>query len=323
MTTNSAQKRLEEIETFLTPQEWAIRLVDEFRRYPTALDHMKALVKLSLHELPVQRPYFAFEEQAAKRHPGHKPDQIRARNRLREELSAQFRTLQLLIRLVNRMIQNKVEHVGMEAALRFAALYALILEDAFARAAADGAAWIKSQHPARAGAKRERLAVLNQLAAFTEAGMGETRNRSSRSQTALVDFPSPLEEWTHETASFLTDFYAHRAAVKRIEKEYFDGHLILWPEVQAELLEATRTIESAIATANEYLNRRAERDAAGTSGGADERNLPISLVSIQTSAQGQRAAAIAQKWFHDAEREAVESASDWWEQCRQQFGAKK
>jgi hypothetical protein len=322
MTTKTAKTRLDDIETYLTPKEWAIRLADESRKYPDALAHMKAMVKLPLDELPMQRPYFALEEQATKRHPGYKPDQIRARNRLREDLWAEFRTLALLIRLVNRTIQHQVEQVGLEAALRFAVLHGWILEDAFGRAAADGAAWIKAQHPARANAKRQRLAVLNQLAAFTEAGMGETRNRGLPSQTALLDFPSPLEEWSHETASLLTDFYAHRAAVELVQGEHFDGHPILWPEVEAELLEVTRTIESAIATANEYLTRRAERDAAGTSGGAGERNLPISLVSIQTSAQGQRAAAIAEKWFNDARREAVEYDEDMWEQCRQEFGAK-
>ena len=70
MMTITAHKRLDEIETHLTPKEWAIRLADEMRKYPDALAHIKALVKLPLHELPVQRPYFAFEKQAAERHPG-------------------------------------------------------------------------------------------------------------------------------------------------------------------------------------------------------------------------------------------------------------
>ena len=46
MTTTTAHKRLDEIETHLTPKEWAIRLADEVRKYPDALAHMKALVKL-------------------------------------------------------------------------------------------------------------------------------------------------------------------------------------------------------------------------------------------------------------------------------------
>ena len=49
MTTDTAHKRLDGIETHLTPKEWAIRLADEMRKYPDALAHMKALVKLPLH----------------------------------------------------------------------------------------------------------------------------------------------------------------------------------------------------------------------------------------------------------------------------------
>ncbi len=58
MTTTTAHKRLDEIETHLTPTEWAVRLADEMRKYPDSLAHMKALVKLPLHELPVQSPIF-------------------------------------------------------------------------------------------------------------------------------------------------------------------------------------------------------------------------------------------------------------------------
>ena len=46
MTTTTAQKRLDEIETYLTPTDWAIRLADEMRKYPDPLAYMKAMVKL-------------------------------------------------------------------------------------------------------------------------------------------------------------------------------------------------------------------------------------------------------------------------------------
>ena len=93
MTTTTAQKRLDEIETYLTPTDWAIRLADEMRKYPDPLAYMKAMVKLPLHELPMQRPLFAFEKQAAAQHPGKKPDDIRARHRLTSALWREFHTL--------------------------------------------------------------------------------------------------------------------------------------------------------------------------------------------------------------------------------------
>jgi hypothetical protein len=96
MTTTTAHKRLDEIETYLTPKEWAIRLADEARKYPGAVAYAKALAKLPLDELPVRRPYFAFEEQAGEQHPGHKPEEIRARHCLTDTLWNEFHTLKLL-----------------------------------------------------------------------------------------------------------------------------------------------------------------------------------------------------------------------------------
>jgi hypothetical protein len=269
MTTTTAHKRLDEIETHLTPKEWAIRLADEMRKYPDALAHMKALVKLPLHELPVQRPYFAFEKQAAERHPGDNPDDIRARHRLTDALWGEFHTLKLLVRQVDQTMQRKVETISLQAALQLSALHALILEDALA-----------------------------------QTDNGET----------------PLAEWSHEYTALLQDFYAHRAAVELIQGEQFDGHLILFLDLESELTEAARTIESAVVTANDYLKHRAARAGASTNGGAAENNLAIGLESIKAGANGQRAAAIAEKWHRDASHEAIESDEEQWERCREEYG---
>jgi hypothetical protein len=141
-------------------------------------------------------------------------------------------------------------------------------------------------------------------AAFTESGNGET----------------PLAEWSHEYTALLQDLYAHRAAVELIQSEHFAGHPILYPELEAELTEAARTIESAVVTANEYLNLRVERAGASANGGAAENNLAIGLESIKAGANGQRAATIAEKWLHDASHEAVKMDEEKWERCRKEFG---
>jgi hypothetical protein len=282
---------LEEIETFLTPKEWAIRLADQMRKYPDALACMKALVKLPLRELPVQRPFYAFEKQAAEQHPGDEPEDIRARHRLTDALWREFHTLKLLMRQVNDAMQQKVETIALQVALRLSALHALILQDAFAHTATNAAV-------------------------FTEAGIGETPAGSVFFQFAA---PSPLTEWSQETAALLKDFFAHRAAVELVQAEHFDGHPILNPELEAELTEATRIIESAVATAKDYLNRRAGRDGAG----AAENNLAIALETIKAGDKSQRAAAIAAKWMHDAKREAVGSDEERWERFREEFGASK
>ena len=271
MTTTTAHQRLDEIETHLTPTEWAVRLADEIRKYPDSLAHMKALAKLPLHELPVRRPYYAFEKQSAELHPGNKPENIRARHRLTDTLWDEFHKLKLLIRLVNQAMQCEVETIALQAALQLSALRALILEGIVA-----------------------------------QTDNGETQ----------------MAEWSHEYTSLLQDFYAHRAAVELIQSGHFAGHPILYPELETELTEAARTIESAVATANDYLNRRAACAVASTNGGVAENNLAIGLESIKAGANGQRAATIAQKWQSDASREAVESDEEQWERCREEFGAK-
>ena len=312
MTTNTAKKHLEEIETHLTPKEQAIRLADETRKYPGMVTCMKALVKLPYRELPMQRPFYAFEKQAAERHPGHGPEDIRARHHLTHKLWREFHKLGLLMRDVNLAMQQKVESLGLQVALQLSALHALILQDAFTHTAKQAAALLAAQNQRRT--KKEREAVLKQLAAFTEADIDEAPPDCLPFQIAA---PSPLEEWSQETTALLKDFYAHRAAVELVQAQHFDGHPILFMDLEAELTEASRTIESAVATANEYLNRRAGRDGAG----ADESKLAIALETIKAGAKGKRAAAIAEKWHRNASHEAIESDEEKWERCRAEFGA--
>jgi len=131
----TAHKRLDKIETFLTPKEWAIRLVDEIRSYPSFSDHFKELVKLPFNERPDQRAFLALKEQAGERHPGRKPGDIQVRQRLTSALWDEFHTLKLLIISVNQTMQAKLERISLEAGLKFSALHSLILEDAFAQTA--------------------------------------------------------------------------------------------------------------------------------------------------------------------------------------------
>lgn len=281
MTTNTAHKRLDAVETYLTPKEWAIRLADEARRYPNALAHLEAMAKLPLDELPVRRPYFAFEAQAGERHPGQKPEAIRARRRLTDALWKEFHTLKLLIRAVNEAMQRKVESIALQAALRLSALHALILQDAFAQTKTPTSRLPPQDQPSR--------------------------------------YPAPLAEWNHELTALLKDFFAHRAAVQLVQHRHFDGQPILFLDLEAELNEVARTIENAVATTNEYMKCRAELRGMETDGGAGESNTAIALESIKASAAGQRAAAIAEKWLHDARHEAIESDAERWEQRRQEY----
>ena len=130
MTTTTANKRLDEIETNLTPKEWAIWFAADFRKYPDPVAYMRAQANLSLDELPALRPCPAFEKQAADRHPGDKPENIRARHRLNDALWKEYHTLKLLMRDIEMAMRRKAEILGLQAALQFSALHGIILREA-------------------------------------------------------------------------------------------------------------------------------------------------------------------------------------------------
>lgn len=312
MTTTAAHKRLDELESSLTPKEWAIRLVAEMRRHPNALAFTKALAKLPLHELPVRRPYFAFEAQASDRYPGRKPEDIRFRHQLTDALWKEFHTLKLLIGQVDQAMERKVETIGLQAALGLAALHTLILQDAFAQTARQTAALL-IKHKAR-DEKAERQTTLKLMAAFTEGNIRKMRCDQLIPNDAISQYPEPLTERHHELIALLKDFFVHGAAVELVQSQHFDGHPILFLNLEGELVELARTIESAVATANEYLQ------CCAVSAAGDKSGLVIDLESIKVSSNGKRAAAIAAKWLRDARFEAIESEQEQWDSWREEFG---
>jgi hypothetical protein len=204
----------------------------------------------------------------------------------------------------------------LEAGLKLFALHSLILEEAFAQTASQTIAWIKPHKCAGADVGQQHQTVLKQLSAFTEIGILQMPFKSLQPENKSMDFPSPLEEWSGELTALLRDFFSHLAAIKLVQDKHFDGHPMLCRDLETKLTELTRTIESAVALANEYLKRRAEINR-----GTRETNLAIALESIKASVNGQRAANIAEKWWHDVKLEALESDAERWEQRRQEFGA--
>jgi hypothetical protein len=81
--TSTQHKRLNNIETCLMPKEWAIRLLDEERSYPTAARWLRDVLEKSPQDLLMEKGFAALAEQAEQRHPGNKPEAIQARNQLR------------------------------------------------------------------------------------------------------------------------------------------------------------------------------------------------------------------------------------------------
>jgi hypothetical protein len=308
MSLAAQQKRLDEIEIQLTPKDWAIRLADEFQKYNSNVDRLRAMLKCSFDDLPMVKPYRKLRAQAEQNYPGHSPEAIRARASLADALCREYHTLQLLLRIVNEAMRDKFKQSGMEAALRFSELHALIFQDATGRMVANAAAWIVRQTPADEADAKQRAALLNELAVFTDAGLVDMPFE----MTAFLPFPSPLAQWRHDTVAFLKDLFAHRAAVQRIQVEHLDRHSILYPELQADIAKITHEIQSAVATFNNYVSSRPGEDS-------DDSKSPIDLAGIESSAHGQWAADVVALWLREAKDEALENDRVRWASLREEW----
>src|ERR1700674_1313485 len=99
MSNSAKSKRLDKIELQLTPTQWAIRMADEMRRYPTREDFLKAVGKGTCGQAPFIGPLFALGEQAKERSPADKRREVELSRRLRTD----FRSLTLL--LANRRMR--------------------------------------------------------------------------------------------------------------------------------------------------------------------------------------------------------------------------
>jgi len=49
------------------------------------------------------------------------------------------------------------------------------------------------------------------------------------------------------------DVFAHRAAVRAVQDKHFDGHPILFRDVQGGLADTVKKLEDGVAVFNEYL----------------------------------------------------------------------
>jgi hypothetical protein len=222
MPTSTRQKRLDKIELHLTPKDWAIKLADEMRRHSSEAGFLKAIAKGIYRELPYVKPFYALAEQAEECHSGTKPGDIRAQHQLNRKLRTEFHALKVLIGSVNERIKSKAEANGLRAALKLSTLQVFILQDVFARTAA-------------------------------------ACDEPEVHQPLLRELPvySSLETWADYSAMLLMEVAIHKAAVRTIQERYFDGHLIMFRDVEANLKRTYQTVHEAVAIFNEYLNDRA------------------------------------------------------------------
>jgi len=248
------EKRLNQIETKLTPKEWAVRRAAELRESRTFRAFCLAMTRVS-----VEKPGEALTKQAEERYPGKKPEDIRARNALLRKLWTDYGTLTNLQNSVNTATVEKTEKIGLQAALKLSALHTLILQDAFGRTARKAALWVEEYKTADKDEEENRQLMLKELAAYEDVNFGERFTDSMPlGQNLRLRFPSMIEEWVRGTTALIADVFAHQAAIKIIQDKYFDGHPFLCLDAEAGLDASIKTIRDAVGTFNEYLKTRAE-----------------------------------------------------------------
>lgn len=342
MTASSKNKRLDAVEIALTPKEWGIRLADQQRSYPSEIDYVKSLAKLTYQA--VVRPYQALREQAEQRHPGSKPEDIRARQKLSQALRTEYLVLRLLIGGVHKTLWIQTEVAGLKAALKLARLETIVLQDAFGRTARKAAEWVQGYKTADAGEEESRQGMLGELAAYTDLDYGE-KWADSVPLAGGVRFrlPSVIEDWIAEVVAIAATVFANRAAVRIIQDKYFDGHPILSRNVEADLNDTIKILEDGIATFNAYLKTRAELfkaewdineeeddGIAGAIPGEREGRLTIDIAAIRARAEKIEAKSIAAEWVKEAKDDAKEKILEetgedgefFMERLREHYGVK-
>jgi hypothetical protein len=306
MTVSSERKRLDAVEVALTPKEWAIRLADQKRLHPSAADFMRALSKTNFQDLPNIRPYLALIEQAEGRNPGKKPEDSRARFKLTQALRLEFHGLKLLIGMVNDDIEKKGEIFGIKAALKLAKLETIVLQDAFGRTTRMATHLIQAHKNADTEKEEDRQHVIDELNSYFSGDHGEKWTESLPPPDGIrIRFPSVIEDWAAEVIALASHVFAHRAAVQLIQTQHFDGHPILFRNVEATLDNAVKTLEHGIATFNDYLKIRAElsKEEWETDGNAStmpvgqEGYLAIAIDAICAEAQKKETERIAAEWI--------------------------
>lgn len=313
MTTTAKFKRLDIVESQLTPKEWAIRLADEgmkLKAYDSA-GGLKIIRPL------VNQAFSALSKQAEEKHPGNKPEDIRARRQLHQALQIEFHTLKKLQALVNEAINDRAEKAGLEAALKISSLQTIILQDAFGRTARKAAGWIKVYETEGKDEEENRQIMLDELQAYMDVDFGEKASDSIPLLDMRIRFPSIIENWVKDAKELIRDAYRHDAAAGYIQLNVFDDHPILFPSSRVRMERTIHAIEDAAGTFNDYLAVRADlfkadwEDEEENEGGhvtaipgEREGTLKIDLEKIQLEAV-KLAKDLAKEWMKKAREEAV------------------
>jgi hypothetical protein len=313
MTASTKEKRLATIEVHLNPKEWAIRLAHEMRSQPSDADFVRVVADEPYREWPWVKPFFKLSEQAEAHYPGNRSENISARNQSARRLRTEFHALKKLICKANEIVTSRTETMGLKTALKLSVLHSIILRDAFERTSNRVAGWVKEKNAANLNAE-ECQSVLLELASCTDVSFAETLSDGRPLDSLCIRLHSLIEIWVDEMAMLIMDVIAHQIAVQTIQEKYFDGHPILFRDVEAKLTKTSQTVHEAAAIFNEYLQCRAHvradwalqghHDSISSATSDHEPHLAVDIEAIQNRAE-MVAGSLADTWVRDAKDKAV------------------
>jgi hypothetical protein len=289
------ESRLDKIESQLTPKQWSIRLADEQRQYPSAGDYLRAVVAKPLQEPLKWRGFEALTKQAEERYPGNRPEDMESREEFRLKLCREFHTFNVIQAQVNVTVTLQTKSLALRVMVMLWQLHALIFQDAFGEAN-----------------KNERQAMLVEFAASViEDSGGRSPVDLEAGQPFNVGHSILVKEWGQHGAALLGNIFALRAAVQRVQEEHFDGHPILFRDLERELSIATQIIEDAVTAFNDYLIFREATFPQEQADAAKGQEGPaIDIEAVRASVGGKASVAVAMQWVKEAQDYAADDSQE-------------
>ncbi|HUK31791.1 MAG TPA: hypothetical protein VLV89_11800, partial [Candidatus Acidoferrum sp.] len=248
------------LELQFAPREWGVRLADEMRRSASNEAHPEAMPSEPPPDLRKMNPFYGLDEQARLLRPGNELEDIRAWNQLSRKLRTEYAGMKALILKVNEAVKEKTESLRLKAALELCALYKLIQDDGLAKPASNAAAKVPETKTDEDYQKEENEFMMNEAALYDDEVSGDDEitlelpgNDLSPAQSPDPGFIAQIRSWAADSTLLITTVFAHQAAVRTVQGKYFDGHPILFEDIEARLNETIKAMEEAAATFNEYL----------------------------------------------------------------------
>ncbi len=220
------------------------------RSYPNENDFMKAIAKEDYLECLMTKPFVKLDQQALSVCPGKHSLNINQRNDLSRELRTEFQKLKMFIYRFNIIIEDKAKCIMMATGVQYSLLENQFQKDDFCEVASGAASWIKRT----AGGHREAEFILAIL----------------RSYAYRPNLASEIERLSDELAMLMKNALAHQAALKLAQDRYFDGHSILFRNVEDWLTQAvgftTLTVKrlEEVFSIHQRTHVRAIRERPGT-----------------------------------------------------------